>query len=68
MVKRDLRNDEAKARDKWLASEEALRCLEPSILSKQSHEEFLRNRLVSAFSAGWDAAWSVERLVGRSTK
>ena len=40
----------AKARDKWLLSDEAKKCCEG-----QASGQFLRNRLVEAFKAGWDA-------------
>ena len=39
----------AKARDKWLASDEGKKCCEG-----QASGRFLRNRLVEAFIAGWD--------------
>lgn len=40
----------AKARDKWLASDEGKKRCEGQAAGK-----FLRNRLVEAFEAGWDA-------------
>jgi len=40
----------AKARDKWLESDEGRKCSEG-----QTSGQFLRNRLIEAFKAGWDA-------------
>lgn len=41
----------AKARDKWLESEEGKRCCEG-----RTEGQYLRNRLELAFIAGWEAA------------
>lgn len=52
----DLRNDLAKARDKWLASVEGKRALEPSGLHvPKGLAQYLHNRIESAFVAGWKA-------------
>ena len=40
----------AKARDKWLASDEGKGCCEG-----QASGQFLRNRISEAFIKGWDA-------------
>ena len=47
----------AKARDKWLVSDEGKKCCED-----QASNQFLRNRLVSAFIAGWDACEKQNKL------
>lgn len=51
----DLRNAEAKARDKWLESEEGVKCQ-----SGQPQGQYLRNRLERAFLAGYAAAKEAE--------
>lgn len=48
----DLRNDLAKARDEWMLSVEGRNCSEPLPINTF----YLRNRLESAFVAGWNAA------------
>lgn len=53
---RDLRNDLAKARDAWLESSEGRICC-----SGYPGGEYLRNRLVAAFIAGWNARSGTER-------
>ncbi len=48
----DHRSPLAKARDKWLASDEGQACSNPNILKNPSQRQFLENRLASAFIAG----------------
>jgi hypothetical protein len=50
-MKRDLRNDKAKARDAFLESEEGLRLCEGTAIG-----EYLRNRIELAWCEGWEAA------------
>ena len=57
----DLRNDLAKARDAWLESPEGIRCQKPGAFGV-----YLRNRLESAFIAGWNAARQSEDRGGCS--
>jgi hypothetical protein len=52
----DLRSPLARARDKWLASEEGKRCLDTGILWSPHQTQYLENRLVTAFLAG--AKWA----------
>ncbi len=47
----DQRSDLAKARDAWLVTDVAERCK-----AGAPRSEYLENRLVEAFKAGWDAA------------
>lgn len=47
----DHRSPLAVARDEWLASEEGRTCCDGT-----AHGQYLENRLVMAFIAGWDAA------------
>ena len=58
MTKKDHRSPLAKARDKWLHSDEGKRGLDLSILKAASQKRFLKNRLESAFLAG--AKWAKE--------
>jgi hypothetical protein len=44
------RHPQAVALDKWLESEDGRKCLSPG-----AHGQYLRNRLMRAFQAGWDA-------------
>lgn len=46
----DLRNDLAKARDAWMASDEGKKALQG-----EARWQYLSNRLKSAFIAGWNA-------------
>lgn len=46
----DLRNDLARSRDAWMASDEGARCA-----SGIAQGQYLRNRLQAAFVAGWAA-------------
>lgn len=41
----------AKERDKWLQSDQGKKCCDG-----QAQGQYLRNRLVEAFMAGWEAA------------
>jgi hypothetical protein len=51
----DMRSDLAKARDKWLASDEATALIErPGAVGV-----YLKNRLEKAFIAGWNAAKNI---------
>lgn len=52
--KPDLRNDLAKARDEWFAGDGA-GMTDPFILKEAKFETYLKNRLATAFVAGWDA-------------
>lgn len=47
---KDLRSLLAKARDEWLESDEGKKCLEGT-----TYGDYLRNRIYTAFIAGWDA-------------
>ena len=46
----------AQARDKWLESDEGIKCLDTGILFSPHQSQYLRNRLLRAFEAGatWD--------------
>lgn len=46
----DMRNDLAKARDAWLDTEDGAGCQDGMVGGI-----YLRNRLIAAFIAGWDA-------------
>jgi len=52
----DLRNNKARARDKWMESAEAKRLIKISTQPDEFNSQFARNRLEAAFIAGWDAA------------
>lgn len=52
--KQDLRNDLAKARDEWFAGD-GLGMTDSYILKEARFETYLRNRLETAFCAGWNA-------------
>lgn len=47
----DMRNDKAKARDKWMGSPEGVACREGV-----AQGQYLSNRLERAFCDGWEAA------------
>jgi len=52
----DLRNNLAKARDEWLVSPNGIKCLDGSTIYVPAVQwEYLKNRLESAFIAGWTA-------------
>jgi hypothetical protein len=51
----DLRNDLAKARDAWFESAEGKRAVDSTTLPNANAYTYLRNRLESAFIAGWNA-------------
>jgi hypothetical protein len=55
-MSKDLRSPIAKARDAWLESPEGKRCSEG-----RAEGQYLENRLVTAFIAGWTAAQLAER-------
>ena len=55
-MNKDLRNSLAKARDEWLASQEGRGCTDGTTIHLHlSQNEYLRNRIESAFIAGWHA-------------
>ena len=55
-MKKDLRSPLAKARDKWLESERGKECINPvGIGVLECNRMYLRNRIESAFIAGWNA-------------
>lgn len=45
-----MKSELAKARDKWLESQEGQICS-----AGEAHGQFLRNRIEKAFIAGWEA-------------
>lgn len=58
---KDLRSPLAKARDKFLESEEGLSITEPSILSNPDQKQYLINRIQLAFLAGVEAQEKLEK-------
>lgn len=58
----DLRSPLAKARDKFLDSEEGVRAADPiSLKAPTEMRQYLRNRLENAFVRGWEAAMKAGR-------
>ena len=45
-----MKSELAKARDKWLRSEDGKKCI-----AGHTYGQYLRNRIERAFIAGWDA-------------
>lgn len=54
---KDMRGPSAKARDEWMASEDGIRASDSSTLINTAVPDYyLKNRLESAFAAGYKAA------------
>lgn len=54
-MKKDLRTPLAKARDRFLASEEGQSLAEPSLLKRPELRQYLQNRIEVAWLAGFEA-------------
>ena len=62
----DLRSPLAKARDKFLESDEGVRAADPISLKAPSEmRQYLRNRIENAFVRGWEAGQKAPRSTPR---
>lgn len=63
-------NREQEEINKWFDSDDGRSCENPSFLADKKHQEFLRNRLLRAFSAGMSAGKAIreESMIGTFCK